>query len=81
MLAMHGYILFFHHNNTLYGSVEKVYYPDNTIEWKSSIAGVTLITQHFNSSGSTIGVAQRYLFKIQMNFCGHIMLAYKKMPR
>lgn len=49
---------------TLYlGSVEKVYYPDGTIEWKRNIAGVGLITQKVNSSGALQSEAQRYLIK------------------
>jgi RHS repeat-associated protein len=49
---------------TLYlGSVEKVYYPDGSIQWKRNIAGVGLITQTVNSSGVKLGEAQRYLIK------------------
>jgi RHS repeat-associated protein len=49
---------------TLYlGSVEKVYYPDGSIEWKRNIAGVGLITQKVNSSGVLQSEAQRYLIK------------------
>ncbi|OZY87300.1 hypothetical protein CBP51_10065 [Cellvibrio mixtus] len=49
---------------TLYlGSVEKVHYPDGTIQWKRNIAGVGLITQTVNASGTKLGEAQRYLIK------------------
>lgn len=49
---------------TLYlGAVEKVYYPDGSIEWKRNIAGVGLITQKVNSSGVLQSEAQRYLIK------------------
>lgn len=49
---------------TLYlGSVEKVYYPDGTIQWKRNISGVGLITQTVNSSGTKLAEAQRYLIK------------------
>ncbi|AQT60991.1 FG-GAP-like repeat-containing protein [Cellvibrio sp. PSBB023] len=49
---------------TLYlGSVEKVHYPDGSIQWKRNIAGVGLITQTVNNSGVKLGEAQRYLIK------------------
>ena len=49
---------------TLYlGSVEKVYYSDGSIQWKRNIAGVGLITQTVNNTGTKLGEAQRYLIK------------------
>jgi len=49
---------------TLYiGSVEKVYYPDGSVEWKRSIGGVGLITQTLNGQGVITGEAQRYFIK------------------
>ncbi|PKM17143.1 MAG: hypothetical protein CVV11_21465, partial [Gammaproteobacteria bacterium HGW-Gammaproteobacteria-15] len=49
---------------TLYlGSVEKVHYPDNTIEWKRDIAGVGLFSQKMNSSGTVLEERQRYQVK------------------
>ncbi len=49
---------------TLYvGSVEKVYYPDGTVQWKRNIAGVGLITQAVDTNGNKLAEAQRYLIK------------------
>ncbi len=39
---------------TLYiGSVEKIYYPDNKVQWKRNIGGVAQITHTFNFDDST----------------------------
>lgn len=49
---------------TLYlGSVEKVYHPDNSIEWKRVIEGVGLFTQKVTRSGAVLEERKRYQLK------------------
>jgi RHS repeat-associated protein len=50
---------------TLYiGATEKIYYPDDTIEWKRNIGGIALITHKLNASESQItGTQTRFLLK------------------
>lgn len=46
---------------TLYiGSVEKIYYPDGTSQWRRAIAGVALVTDKFNSSGTLTDTEKHY---------------------
>jgi RHS repeat-associated protein len=45
------------------GSVEKVYYPDGSVEWKRNIAGIGQITQTLNNQGVITSEAQRYYIK------------------
>lgn len=54
------------------GSVEKVYYWDGTIQWKRNIAGVGLITQTVNASGTKLNEAQRYFIKDHLGSIGLI---------
>jgi RHS repeat-associated protein len=50
---------------TLYiGDTEKIYYPDNSVEWKRNIGGIALITHKLNASESQITETKtRFLLK------------------
>lgn len=43
------------------GNVEKIYYPDGSMEWKRTIAGVAIVNQKFNSLGVEQSTQEHYL--------------------
>jgi len=49
---------------TLYiGGVEKVHYPDNTVQWRRQVGGVAIVNERRNSQGSLLERKTQYAIK------------------